>query len=92
MAYVNFTKVELIGNWFPQKSANFYSERCQEIMASLAEVRFIDESDFVNKGNGFILRDCSDWELDSTIPLELTDLPDDISISLGGIEVRGQRS
>ena len=23
--YVNFTKVELIGNWFPQKSANFYS-------------------------------------------------------------------
>ena len=92
MAYVNFTKVELIGNWFPQKSANFYSERCQEIMASLAEVRFIDESDFVNKGNGFILRDCSDWELDSTISLELTDLPDDISISLGGIEVRGQRS
>ena len=92
MAYVNFTKVELIGNWFPQKSANFYSERCQEIMASLAEVRFIDDSDFVNKGNGFILRDCSDWELDSTISLELTDLPDDISISLGGIEVRGQRS
>ena len=92
MAYVNFTKVELIGNWFPQKSANFYSEHCQEIMASLAEVRFIDDSDFVNKGNGFILRDCSDWELDSTIPLELTDLPDDISISLGGIEVRGQRS
>ena len=61
-------------------------------MASRVEVRFIDESDFVNKGNGFILRDCSDWELDSTIPLELTDLPDDISISLGGIEVRGQRS
>ena len=61
-------------------------------MASLAEVRFIDESDFVNKGNGFILRDYSDWELDSTISLELTDLPDDISISLGGIEVRGQRS
>ena len=52
----------------------------------------MDESDFVNKGNGFILRDCSDWELDSTISLELTDLPDDISISLGGIEVRGQRS
>ena len=37
------------------------------------------------------MRDCSDWELDSTISLELTDLPDDISISLGGIEVRGQR-
>ena len=44
------------------------------------EVRFIDESDFANKGNGFILRDCSDWELDSTISLELTDLQDDISI------------
>ena len=61
-------------------------------MASLAEVRFMDESDFVNKGNGFILRDCSDWELDSTISLELIDLPGDISIFLGGIEVRGQRS
>ena len=52
----------------------------------------MDESDFVNKGNGFILRDCSDWELDYTISLELTDLPGDISIFLGGIEVRGQRS
>ena len=62
-------------------------------MASLVEIRFIDESDFVNKGNGFIfLKDCSDWELDSTILLELTDLPDDISIFLGGIEVRGERS
>ena len=63
-------------------------------MASLVEVRFIDESqDFANKGNVFIfLRDCSDWELDSTISLELTDLLDDISILLGGIKVRGQRS
>ena len=50
------------------------------------EVRFIDESDFVNKGNGFVLKDCPDWELDSTISLELTDLLDDIIISfLGGI-------
>ena len=54
----------------------------------------LDESDFVNncKGNGFILRDSSDWELDSTISLELTDLLDDISIFLGGTEVGGQRS
>ena len=52
----------------------------------------LDESDFENKGNGFILRDCSDWELDSTISLELTDLLDDISIFLGGTEVGGQRS
>ena len=49
-------------------------------MASRVEVRFIDESDFVNKGNGFILRDCSDWKLDFTISLQLTDLLDDISI------------
>ena len=56
------------------------------------EVRFIDESDFVNKGNGFVLKDCPDWELDSTISLELTDLLDDIIISfLGGIEVCGQQ-
>ena len=49
-------------------------------MASRVEVRFIDDSDFVNKGNGFIVSDCSDWKLDSTISLELTDLLDDISI------------
>ena len=56
------------------------------------ELRFIDQSDFVNKGNGFILKDCPDWELDFTISLELTALLDDISVFLGGIEVRGQRS
>ena len=49
-------------------------------MASRVEVRFVDKTDFVNKENGFILRDCSDWELDSTISLNLTDLLDDISI------------
>ena len=43
-------------------------------------MRFIDESDFVNKGNSLIMRDCSDCKLDSTISLELTDLLDDISI------------
>ena len=46
-------------------------------MASSMVVRFIDESDFVNKWIGFILRDCSGWELDSTI---LADLLDDISV------------
>ena len=52
------------------------------------EMRFIDESDFVNKGHGFVLKDCPDWELDFRISLELTDLLDDIIISfLGGIEV-----
>ena len=49
-------------------------------MASRVEVRFIDQSDFVNKGNGFVLKGWPDWELDSTISLELTDLLDDISV------------
>ena len=44
------------------------------------EVRFIDERDFVNKENGFIVKDCPDWELDSMISLELTNLLDDISV------------
>ena len=44
------------------------------------EVRFINQSDFVNKGNGFLLKGCPDWELDSTISLEMTDLLDDISV------------
>ena len=44
------------------------------------EVRFIDQSDFVKKGNGFLLKGCPDWELDSTISLEMTDLLDDISV------------
>ena len=51
-----------------------------EIMASRVEVRFIDQSDFVNKGNGFLLKGSPDWELDSTISLEMTDLLDDISV------------
>ena len=50
-------------------------------MTSRVEVRFIDQSDFVNKGNGFLLKGCpADWELDSTISLEMTDLLDDISV------------
>ena len=49
-------------------------------MASRVEVRFIDQSDFVNKGNGFLLKVCPDWELDSTISLEMTDLLDDILV------------
>ena len=49
------------------------------IIASRVEARFIDESDFLIKGNG-ILKDCPDWELDSTISLELTGLLNDISV------------
>ena len=61
------------------------------IIASRVEVRFIDESDFLIKGNG-TLKDCPDWELDSTISLELTGLLMIYQFFLGGIEVRGQRS
>ena len=62
-------------------------------MASRVEVRFINQSDFVNKRNGFLLKGGPDWELDSSISLEMTDFLDDISVCLlGGIEVRGQRS
>ena len=49
-------------------------------MASRVEVRFIDQSDFIDKGSGFLLKGCPDWELDSTISLEMTDLLDDISV------------
>ena len=49
-------------------------------MASRVEVRFINQSDFVNKGNGFLLKGCPDWELDSTLGLEMTDSLDDISV------------
>ena len=38
------------------------------------------QSDFVNKGNGFLLKSSPDWELDSTMSLEMTDLLDDISV------------
>ena len=62
-------------------------------MASRVEVRFINQSDFVNKRNGFLLKGCPDWELDSSISLEMTDFLDDISVCLlGGVEVLGQRS
>ena len=49
-------------------------------MASRVEVRFINQGDFVTKGNGFLLKGSPDWELDSTISLEMTDLLDDISV------------
>ena len=33
-----------------------------------------------NKGNGFLLEGCPDWELRSTISSEMTDFLDDISV------------
>ena len=43
------------------------------------EVRFIDESDFVNKRKGFTVKDNPNWEIDSSISLDLADSVDDIS-------------
>ena len=56
--------------------------------------RFIHESDFVNIGNGFLLKDCPHWELYSTTLLELTDLLDDTSFFFfsRGLEALGQQS
>ena len=49
-------------------------------MAYRVEVRFVDQSDFVKIGNGFPLKGFPNWELDSTISLEMTDLLRDISV------------
>ena len=51
-------------------------------MASRVEVSFVDESDFVIYGKGFISKDYADnldWEVDSTISLEWNDSLDEIS-------------
>ena len=84
---MNFTKVifrsirrlNLIGSWSAERSAKFCSvlSRMDNVrMASRVEVCFIGESDFVNNEKDFILKDNPDnpdWEIDSTISLELTD-------------------
>lgn len=67
--YVNFTKVifrpikylNLSENGF-QRGPQTFIQGCQEIMASRVKVCFIDKSDLVNKGNGFILKDCPGWD------------------------------
>ena len=84
---MNFTKVifrpikhlNLSEIGFPRGPQAFI-QYCQDIMASRVGVRFIDQSDFVDKGNGFLLKGSPDWELDSTLSLEMTDLLDDISV------------
>ena len=48
-------------------------------MALRVEMRFIYESDFVNKRKGFIVKDNPDWEIDSSTSLDLADSLDDIS-------------
>ena len=46
----------LIGS---QRGPETFIQRCQERKASRVEVRFVDESNFANKGNGFVLNDWS---------------------------------
>ena len=48
-------------------------------MALRVEMRLIYESDFVNTRKGFIVKDNPDWEIDSSISLDLADSLDDIS-------------
>ena len=48
-------------------------------MALHLEVRFIDESDFLNERKGFIVKDNPNWEIDSPISLDLADSLDDIA-------------
>ena len=49
-------------------------------MALHLEVRFINESDFINNRKGFIVtKDNPDWEIDTSISLDLADSLDDIS-------------
>ena len=55
-------------------------------MVLRVEVRFIDESDFVNKRKGFIVKDNPDWEIDFSISLDLAD-----SLLPGGNEFHRQR-
>ena len=57
-------------------------KRCKRKMASGVEVRFIDESNFVIYGKGFILKDDADildCAVDSLISLEWNDSLDEIS-------------
>ena len=39
-------------------------------------MRFIDESDFVNKMKGFIVKGNPNWEIDSSISLDFADISD----------------
>ena len=48
-------------------------------MALHLEVRFIDESDFLNERKGFIVEDNPNWEIDSSISLDLADSLEDIA-------------
>ena len=70
--YVNFTKVIFgVGSRFPETSAlSLWLITVKQSVALHLDVPFTDESDFVNKRKGFIVKDNRDWEIDSTISLD----------------------
>ena len=69
-----------VGSRFPETSALFlWVITVKQSMALHVEMRFIDESDFLNKRKGFIVKDNPDREIDSSISLDLADSLDDIS-------------
>ena len=78
---MNFTKVIFgVGSRFPETSAlSLLLITIKQSVALHLEVRFIDESDFVNKIEGFIVKDNPHWEIDPSISLDLADSLDDIS-------------
>ena len=78
---MNFTKVIFgVGSRFPETSAlSLWVITVKQAMALRVEMRFIYESDFVNKRKGFIVKDNPDWEIDSSTSLDLAASLDDIS-------------
>ena len=78
---MNFTKVVLgVGSRFPETSAlSLWVIAVKQSMALRVEMRFVDESEFVNRRKGFIVKDNPDWEIGSSISLDFTDSLDDIS-------------
>ena len=81
LGYVNFTKVIFgVGSRFPETSAlSLWLITEKQSVALRLEVRFIDESELINKRKGFIIKDNPDWEIDFSISLDLADSLDDIS-------------
>ena len=78
---MNFTKVIFgVGSRFPETSAlSLWLITVKQSVALHLEVRFIDESDFLNNRKGFIVKDNPNWEIDSSISLDLADSLDDIA-------------
>ena len=63
----------------PRKTKIGQKKRLTAFLFESVEMPFIDESDFVNTRKGFIVKDNPDWEIDSSILLDLADSLDYIS-------------